>query len=53
MTLILVSIASGLLLIFAACMHHRRSEIVALKADESGVRNPPPGTSEGVSRCSN
>lgn len=52
MTLILFACASGLLLIFAACVRHRRFEIVALRADESGVRNSA-DTAEGISRCLN
>lgn len=52
MTLILIALASGLLFIFAARMHQRRCEIVALTVAESGVRNSP-GTPEGISRCSN
>jgi hypothetical protein len=52
MTLILFAFASGLLLIFAACVRHRRFQIVALRADESGVRNSP-DTAERISRCLN
>tara|TARA_R110000796_G_scaffold40235_2_gene99672 strand:- start:1720 stop:1866 length:147 start_codon:yes stop_codon:yes gene_type:complete len=41
MTLILFAFASGLPLIFAARVHQRRTEIVALTVAESGVRNSP------------
>ena len=48
MTLILVGLASGMLLIFAASVIRQRSELVALDADESAVHDLLK-TSEGIS----
>jgi hypothetical protein len=48
MTLILVGLASGMLLIFAASVIRQRSELVALDADESAVHDLRK-TSEGIS----
>jgi hypothetical protein len=48
MTLILVGLASGMLLIFAASVIRQRSELVALDADESAVYDLR-RTSEGIS----
>lgn len=48
MTLILVGLASGMLLIFAASVIRQRSEFVALDADESAVHDLRK-TSEGIS----
>ncbi|WP_161784913.1 MULTISPECIES: hypothetical protein [unclassified Hoeflea] len=48
MTLILVGLASGMLLIFAASVIRQRSELVALDADVSAVHDLRK-TSEGIS----
>ena len=50
MTLILVGLASGMLLIFAASVIQQRSEFVALDADESAVHDLRK-TSEVISSC--